>query len=387
MSDLQEKFQKRFGGRPRIFRAPGRVNLIGEHTDYNDGFVMPAAIDFACWTAIAPRDDHRLNIYSENMNEPAEVDLDDLDPRPSGNWSDYPVGVMVMLQRAGHRLPGANLYIQSDVPLGAGLSSSAAIEISVGYACLKLAGGPIDLVQLARIGQRAENEFVGARCGIMDQFTACHGRAGEAIMLDCRSMEYRAVRLPNTVDLVVCNTMVKHQLAAGEYNARRGECEEAVKRLVSVLPSVRALRDVTVDQLEKNRGLLTDTLYRRARHIVTENARVISAAEALERGDSADLQNLMAASHQSLRDDYQVSCAELDAMVEIANRQPGIQGARMTGGGFGGCTINLVDKKSTEKFRSAVSTEYRSASGYTPDIYVCHASAGVQEVNLIQEGR
>ena len=385
MNDLHDKFQERFGGAARLFRAAGRVNLIGEHTDYNDGYVMPVAIDFACWVAIGPREDRKLSIFSENMNESAEADLANPDLRPLGNWSDYPIGVAVMLERADYSLRGANLYIRSDVPLGAGLSSSAAIEVSVGYALLRASGQEIDPVHLAQLCQRAENEFVGARCGIMDQFTACHGRAGRALMLDCRSLEYRALQLPDTIDLVVCNTMVKHQLAAGEYNVRRAECEQAVQRLSSVLPHVRALRDVTSRKLEEHRDCLTDTLYRRARHIVTENERVASAAAALERGDLDALRDLMGASHRSLRDDYQVSCSELDAMVEIANRQRGVYGTRMTGGGFGGCTINLVDKAHSAEFRRTVAEEYHSATGFEPDIYVCQASPGVQEVRLASQ--
>ena len=379
-NDLRNKFRERFGAPSRLFRAPGRVNLIGEHTDYNEGFVMPAAIDFSCWIAIGPRADYRLAIFSENLLEPAEANLAAADLHPTGNWSDYPIGVAVMLARAGYSLRGANLYIRSEVPLGAGLSSSAAIEVSVGYALLRISGHEVDPVRLALMCQRAENEFVGARCGIMDQFTACHGRAGQALMLDCRTLDYRTRPLPASVDLVVCNTMVKHQLAAGEYNTRRAECEEAVQRLAVVLPGVRALRDVTTADLEKHRLCLTPTLYRRARHIVTENERVRSAAAALEGGDLVAIRELMAASHRSLRDDFQVSCAELDAMVDIAGRQPAVYGARMTGGGFGGCTINLVDKEHSAAFRRIVAEDYYSATGLRPDVYVCHASAGVEEV-------
>jgi galactokinase len=380
MSNLHDNFRNLFGGPSRLFRAPGRVNLIGEHTDYNDGYVMPAAIDFACWVAIGPRADRKLRIYSENMKEAFEADLADPGLRKTGTWSDYPVGVAVMLERASHALRGANLYIRSDVPLGAGLSSSAAIEVSTAFALLQISDRKIDLVQLALTCQRAENEFVGARCGIMDQFTACHGRTGQAIILDCRSLAYRALTIPAKVDLIVCNTMVKHQLAAGEYNVRRAECEGAVKTLSAVMPHVRALRDLSAEQLEKHRNLLTDTLYKRARHIVTENERVESAALALEGGNLDALRELMSASHCSLRDDYQVSCAELNVMVDIASRQRGVYGARMTGGGFGGCTINLVDRKSTDEFRRSVAEEYHSATGLQPDIYICRASAGVQEV-------
>jgi galactokinase len=341
---------------------------------------MPAAIDFSCGVAIAPRADRALSIFSENMLETCHCDLSAGDPHPSQNWSDYPIGVAVMLERAGYSLRGANVYIRSEVPLGAGLSSSAAIEVSVGFALLQISGHGVDPVRLALICQRAENEFVGARCGIMDQFTACYGRAGQALMLDCRTLDCRALPLPANVDLVVCNTMVRHQLAAGEYNTRRAECEEAVKRLAAVLPGVRALRDVTSADLEKHRLCLTPTLHRRARHIVTENERVQSAATAWEGGNLAAIRELMAASHCSLRDDYQVSCAELDTMVEIAGRQPGVYGARMTGGGFGGCTINLVDKENSAAFRRIVAEDYHSATGLQPDVYICRASAGVEEV-------
>ncbi len=383
--DLQTAFRERFGGAASVYRAPGRVNLIGEHTDYNQGFVMPVAIDLSCWVAIASRDDRKLVIYSEDVADTAEVDLGNADVRPTRTWSDYPIGVAVLLQQAGHRLEGANLYIRGEVPLGSGLSSSAALEVSVGYALLQASGNAIDLVQLALLCQRAENEFVGARCGIMDQFTACHGQAGHALMLDCRSLEYRPLRLPDNISLVICNTMVKHALASNEYNLRRSECEEVVRRLAEVMPHVRALRDVTVKQLEENRSLLTPVLYQRARHIVTENDRVQSAAVALVTGNPAAFGELMRESHRSLRDDYQVSCSELDVMVEIASRQPGVYGARMTGGGFGGCTINLVATEQSAEFKNQVAKAYHSATGHEPSIYLCQASQGVQVLAATQQ--
>jgi len=375
--DLKAKFSERFGGTSALYRAPGRVNLIGEHTDYNEGYVMPVAIGLSCWVAIGPRDDRKLAIYSENLNESVELSLANPDLHPSRNWSDYPLGVAEILQGAGYSLRGANLYIRSEVPLGAGLSSSAAIEVSVGYALLQASGHDIPPVQLALLCQRAENEFVGARCGIMDQFTACHGQTGNALMLDCRSLEYRPLAMPDNLALVICNTKVKHELASSEYNLRRTECEEAVRRLAEVLPHVRALRDLTRRELEQYRGRLTPTLYKRARHVVTENDRVKSAASALERGDIGEFGELMRASHRSLRDDYQVSCPELEVMVEIADRQPGIYGSRMTGGGFGGCTINLVDLEHSAEFQRRVAEAYHSATGLSPDIYLCKASQGV----------
>ena len=363
-----------------MYRAPGRVNLIGEHTDYNDGYVMPVAIDFSCWVAIGPRDDRTLAIYSEDLDDLVEVNLASPDWHPSRSWSDYPIGVVAVLQRAGYSLGGANLYIRSEVPLGAGLSSSAALEVSVAYALLRFSGYDIELVELARLCQRAENEFVGARCGVMDQFAACHGQRGKALMLDCRSLEYRALVIPDNVALVVCNTKVKHELASSEYNLRRTECEEAVWLLAEALPRVRALRDLDSRELEQHRDRLTPTLYRRARHVVTENERVQSASVALEHGNVDSFGELMRASHRSLRDDYQVSCRELDVMVEIADRQRGVYGSRMTGGGFGGCTIHLVDVEHGTEFQSRVAKAYHAATGRDPDIYLCRASEGVRAV-------
>jgi galactokinase len=374
-------FKSRFGSPPRVYRAPGRVNLIGEHTDYNEGLVLPAAIGFSCWAGIAPRDDRELVLHSENFEQTKKANLGDLHGA-THNWSDYPLGVAWGLQEAGYRLRGANLYIAGDVPLGAGLSSSAAVEVATGYALLSNSEHAIDRTQLAKICQRAENEFVGARVGIMDQFVSCQGQAGHALLLDCRTLEYRALRLPAKMQLVICNTMVKHKLQGSEYNDRRSECEEAVRRLAKALPAIRSLRDVSLQQLTQHRGQLSETLYKRCRHVVTENERVRKAAQALESGDTGVLSELMAESHRSLRDDYQVSCRELDVMVEIARRQSGVHGTRMTGGGFGGCTINLVDTAHSLEFRKNVSAEYRAATGLQPDIYICEASQGAEAVEI-----
>src|SRR5712664_2640148 len=382
---LLKSFQSRFGCAPSIYRAPGRVNLIGEHTDYNEGYVLPAAIGFSCWVGIARRDDGKLIVYSENFGETREADLGALGVRPGGNWADYPLGVAWALQEAGYRLGRANIYIVGDVPLGAGLSSSAAIEVSTGYALLSLAGHAIDRKKLALLCQRAENEFVGARVGIMDQFVSCHGRTGHALLIDCRSLEYRSLRLPPKVSLVICNTMVKHKLQASEYNVRRAECEEAVRKLSVALPGVRSLRNVSLEQLAENRWLLSETLHRRCRHVISENTRVRKVADLFGVGKTEGLREVMAASHESLRDDYEVSCRELDAMVEIAGRQPGVYGARMTGGGFGGCTINFVDVEHAGEFRSRVSAEYEAAIGLRPDIYICEASQGAELVEVTAE--
>jgi galactokinase len=374
--ELRARFHARFGAEARVHRAPGRINLIGEHTDYNDGFVMPAAIGFYCWVAISPRDDRRLVIHSEDYSESFEADFGGVPPRPSGRWSDYPVGVAVTLERSGLEMRGANLLIHGEVPMGAGLSSSAAVEVATAQALLGLLGQDLDRVRLARLCQQAENEFVGARCGIMDQFVSLHGREGRALMLDCRSLDYELLPIPEAARLVVCNTMVRHELASNGYNQRRAECEEAVARLSRDLPGVHALRDVSLEQLDLHRAALRDSVYRRALHVVSENARVVEAATALRSGDLARFGQLMAESHASLRDFYEVSCPELDLMVELAGARDGVYGARMTGGGFGGSTVNLVEARRAEDVRREIAAAYEKATGIAPQIHVCAPSEG-----------
>ena len=364
----------------RFFRAPGRVNLIGEHTDYNDGFVMPAAIDFYTWVRISPLDTRKLHIKSKNYGEEVEVDLDDPNIAPRGHWSDYPIGVAVMLERAGHRLRGARLEIRGEVPIGSGLSSSAAIEVATACALTAISGLEIDRRELALICQRAENEFVGARVGIMDQFVSLFGQAHKALLLDCRSLEFKLLPVPDNVRLIICNTMVKHALASSAYNERRAQCEAGVKHLQRAVPHVKALRDVTREQLEQYGRDMPEVVYRRCRHVITENERVLAAANALERRDLKEFGRLMAESHRSLRDDYEVSSAELDLMVELAQPIEGVYGARMTGGGFGGCTVNLVAVEQRDEFRARVADGYERAMKIKPEIYICTPSDGAEEV-------
>jgi galactokinase len=383
---LGRRFVERFGGAPITYRAPGRVNLIGEHTDYNDGFVMPVAIGFDTCVAVAPRSDRKLLVYSQNYSEQAELDLDHLPSSRSGRWSDYVAGVAIMLGRSGKKVSGVNLLVDGNVPLGAGLSSSASLEVAVGYALLdqsERADGTdaghasIDLTQLARLCQQAENEFVGARCGIMDQFVSSHGEHGKALLLDCRSLDYRQLPLPDDVVLAVCNTMVKHSIAQGEYNRRRAECEEGMRILSKHLPNARALRDVTLEDLKAYGRELPEVVLRRCRHVVSEDARVVEAAAALEIGDLVAFGKLMRESHRSLRGDFEVSCAELDLMVELAGKAEGVYGTRMTGGGFGGCTITLVRSDCAAAFQRTVSDGYERATRCKPEIYVCSAVDGV----------
>jgi galactokinase len=375
---LTARFREMFGTEMRIFRAPGRVNLIGEHTDYNDGFVMPAAIGFYTWVAAARREDRVLEAYSDRFDEKITFSLDALEGAPRKHWSDFIRGVAATLQSAGHRLSGANLVIHAEVPLGAGLSSSASLEVATALALTMPSGIAVPRLELAKLCQAAEHEYVGTRCGIMDQFIATFGVSGNALMLDCRSLEYQLIPVPRDLRLVVCNSMVRHEHASGEYNRRRGDCETGVKLLAQHLPGIRALRDVGIADLEKYKQALPETIYRRCRHVVTENQRVLDAAKALQSGDADGVGRLMYASHASLRDDYEVSCKELDLLVELAASNDGVYGARMTGGGFGGCTVNLVRGECAAAFEAQMARTYQQATGIAPDIYVCEPAQGAE---------
>ena len=379
--DFARQFEARFGTRPRSFRAPGRVNLIGEHTDYNEGFVMPAAVEFSTLVAVAPRPDRKLLIQSAEFPGDFEFDLDHFPARRTNSWCDYVLGVVSVLQQRGVSLPGANLLVHGNVPIGAGLSSSAAIEVASALALISLDNTTLPLPEVAQLCRRAENEFVGARVGIMDQFVSCMGKAGHALLLDCRSLEFKFAPIPAGVELVVCNTMVKHDLATGAYNQRREECEEGVRRFAQVDPSVRALRDVSPELLEKVGDQLPPTIRKRCTHVVLENQRTLDAARALAEGDLTRMGQLMRHSHESLRDLYEVSCQELDAMVDAAEGLPGFIGGRMTGGGFGGCTVNLVREESVAEFASQIAERYQKATGIAPQIYPCHAENGAQELS------
>lgn len=377
--DLTPHFEKVFGSHPRIFRAPGRVNLIGEHTDYNEGFVMPAAVGFSTYVAIAARPDRKLLVRSEEFPGNFEFDVDALPEKRTGAWCDYVLGVASALQQRGHKLRGANLLVHGEVPLAAGLSSSAALEVASALALMSLDELPLPLPDVAKLCQQAENTFVGARVGIMDQFVSCMGQAGHAFLLDCRSLEFQFVPIPAGIRLIVCNTMVKHDHATGAYNIRREECEEAVRRFAKWDPAVSALRDVSVELLDKHSHDLPATIAMRCTHVIRENQRTLDAAQALKDGDLARVGRLMRASHDSLRDLYEVSCKELDIMVDAAEGLPGFIGGRMTGGGFGGCTVNLVREEHAEAFAKQIADRYQQASGIHPQIYLCSAENGAGE--------
>lgn len=375
-----ELHEERFGQRPRVFAAPGRVNLIGEHTDYADGFVMPAAINFATFAAISPREDGAVVLRSENFGDQTTRSLDDLPVRGSGHWSDYPLGVLSVLREEGVAVPAFSVTLNGDVPLGAGLSSSAAIEVATMVAVLSLTDTKISLPQIARLCQRAENGYVGASTGIMDQFVACCGAADHALLLDCRSLEFRLAPIPSNLSLVISNTMVKQSHAGGEYNMRRAEVEEGTAILRRHRPEIKKLRDATVEDLNKWGGEMPLSVLKRTRHIITEDERTVAAADALESGDLKTLGRLMYEAHASYRDDFEASCPEADVLVELASREEGCIGARLTGGGFGGCTVNLVETAHARRFSDNLREGYKKATGIVADIYLCHASAGVREV-------
>lgn len=361
---------------------------------------MPAAIDFDVRVACASNGSRKLRVRSLQERETVELALDETNPQPRHEWSDYVRGVQIQLAKAGFVVPGADMLIDGHVPIGAGLSSSAALEVACALAFLDLSGGNLDRVALAKLCQRAENDFVGAPCGIMDQFASANGRDGHAMLLDCRSLEATYVPVHESIALVICNTMVKHSIGAGEYGKRRAQCEECVRFFEKIRPEVQSLRDVSAEDLqgphqtassrnpafspagrgisrgEANGAELSDVLFRRAKHVITENARVLAAAESFKRNDFQKLGQLMYESHASLRDDYEVSCPELDLMVEIARSTPGVYGSRMTGGGFGGCTISLVEKTKAGEFCKQVAREYERGTEVVPEIYVTSAADG-----------
>jgi galactokinase len=374
-------FRSRFGSTPSgVFRAPGRVNLIGEHTDYNEGFVMPAALEFCTYAAIGPRNDRKLRVYSENFDEIRTFDLADLRRSPSAHWSDYVLGVAAVLQSRAGTLSGANLVIRGEVPIGAGLSSSAALEVATALAILATSGLEMDLLDIVKCCQQAEHRYTGTLCGIMDQFVSCFGRFGDALMLDCRTLEYQLLPIKRGVSIAICNSKVRHELAAGEYNKRRADCEESVHRLRRFKPDIIALRDLNEAELEIHRENLPEVAFRRCRHVITENTRVREAAQMLKLGDMAALGDFMYESHRSLRDLFEVSCRELDILVDLAEGIEGVYGARMTGGGFGGCTVNLVKDEALAEFHARIKMNYEKRTGLRPDVYIFAAGDGAGAV-------
>ena len=383
VAELAGRFERDFHAQPHVFSAPGRVNLIGEHTDYNDGFVLPTAIGFYTRIALSPRSDRKLVLRSTEFPESYDFDLASLPLHKLGAWCDYVLGVAQALIRADCSLGGASLLVHGEVPVGAGLSSSAALEVASALALLSLSNAELPLKTIARLCQSAENEFVGAHVGIMDQFVSCFGKESHALLLDCRSLDYELVPVPEKVKLVICNTMVKHQLSGGQYNLRRQECEQGVQILASFYHGIKALRDVSPDQLAARAAAMPPVIYKRCRHVVEENARVRETVQSFRGNDLPRVGSLMHGSHRSLRDLYEVSCRELDIMVESAQGLAGFYGGRMTGGGFGGCTVNLVESSQAESFSQQIAERYRAKTGICPDVHICSPANGAgAELNL-----
>lgn len=373
---IEEEFRRRFDGEPEVVvRAPGRVNLIGEHTDYNEGFVMPMAIDRWVTIAARPRRDGRVTLHSVDLNDEGSFALGG-QGEPSREWIDYVRGVAWALNDAGKALAGFDGVVSGNVPVGAGLSSSAAFEMAAARAFAAVSGFEWEPVAMARAGQRAENLWMGVNCGIMDPLISAGGRAGHAILIDCRSLEMRPVPLPRDVAVVVLDTTTRRQLAGSEYNDRRDQCAAA-----SAACGASSLRDVSPAQLDAGRESMGDVAFRRARHVLSENDRTLRAAEAMRAGDAAPLGRLMNESHQSLRDDFEVSTRALDAMVESARSAPGCHGARLTGAGFGGCVVALVDRHRLHGFVPHAVAMFTAATRLVPAVYSCEAVGGADVVS------
>lgn len=376
---IQTEFLNRFGEKPvYVTRAPGRVNLIGEHTDYNDGFVMPLAIDRATWIALRPRTDGKVILHSIEQNETLEFDLGDL-KKGAMSWGEYPKGVAWALLEEGFELSGWEGVSLCDVPMGAGLSSSASFELAIASAFAAVTRFDWEAPKMALLGQKAENKWVGVNCGIMDQMISAVGKTGHAVRIDCRDLSMETVPLPEGTSVVIMDTSTRRGLVDSAYNERRSQCETA-----SSLFGVKALRDVSLIEFNNRNVALDATTRRRARHVISENERTLRAAEVMANGDAIELGLLINQSHTSLRDDFEVSNIQLDQIVEIAQATEGCLGARMTGAGFGGCAVALVRTEQAVNFIETVATSYQEKSGLTPKIYLCKASAGAEFIGINQ---
>jgi galactokinase len=377
---IAEKFRKHFPDKPLLVVSPGRVNLIGEHTDYNEGFVLPGATDKAVVFAVSPRTDEVCHLVSHDYDQEFRSEIGQFHRSPL-HWPDYLQGVVDQFLKAGYRVGGFNCVFGGDIPIGAGMSSSAAIEGGLAFALNTISGLKLDSLTLVKLAQKAENEFVGVRCGIMDQFINIHGREKSLLKIDCRSLEYERIPFEREdLRVVVSDTLVRRELASSEYNVRRGQCEAGVGALQAHDPSIRSIRDVSLDLLREHRAELDPVVYRRCEYVVRENTRVGDACAALARNDFAVFGGLMNLSHAGLRDDYEVSSPELDSLVEAARRVPGVLGSRMMGAGFGGCTISLVEAGAVPDFQARVSRDYEAETGKAPKIHVVRIEAGTRAV-------
>ncbi|HEX7599082.1 MAG TPA: galactokinase [Polyangia bacterium] len=379
---IATSFRTAFATAPALLvRGPGRVNLLGEHTDYNLGFVLPAAIDRAVWMALSPRPDRRCRFHSVDLGEDLMMDLGHLN-RAARPWANYLLGVLSELEIAGLEVRGVDVAFGGDVPIGSGMSSSAALTCGFAFGLNTLFDLGLDRVALARLGQRAENRFVGVNCGIMDQFASLLGQAGRLIRLDCRDLSFSHVPFERTdLRLVLCDTQVRRALAGSEYNVRRAQCEAGVAVLAKHHPAVKSLRDATQEMLEVHRSEMDPVVFRRCAYVVNENQRVVAGCAALERDDVAAFGACMNGSHAGLRDEYQVSCTELDTLAAAAQALPGVLGSRMMGAGFGGCTLNLVESESLDVFRAGMAPAF-TRLGVPPLLHVCRLTGGTGIENV-----
>ncbi len=388
---LKQEFIKLYGGDEsdiRIFKSPGRVNMIGEHTDYNGGYVFPAALKMATTIAVRKRTDNVIRLKATDLDVLVEADITKLDSYRDLSWGNYQLGVAYILSENGYDICGCDLLYDDTVPHGGGLSSSAAIEVATALMFTTFHNEkngitePVDMVKMALLSQKTENTYCGVNCGIMDQFASAMGKENHAIMLDCNTLEYKYVPLElGNCKIVLSNTKKKHNLGASKYNERRSQCEEAVSDLKSVMPHITCLADVSTEEFEKNKGAIkNDVVRNRAEHVVYEIDRVLKSVEALTKGDIALFGSLMNASHDSLRDLYEVTGLELDTMVSQARKIPGTIGSRMTGGGFGGCTVSIVKKEYIDEFISKVGENYTKITGLTPEFYITETGNGGMEI-------
>ena len=373
---IKQQFIEKFKKEPLIISAPGRVNLIGEHTDYNEGYVLPGAIDKRINIAMAANQTNTVNVFAEDFNESFSFSLDEI--KPSKGWVNYVLGVTYHIQQKGKQLYGVDVCIDGDVPVGGGMSSSAALCSGYGFALNELFKLGFSRLDLAYIGQITEHTFAGVKVGIMDQFASLHGKKGNLIKLDCRSMEYEYIPF-NFPDykIVMVNSMVSHSLASSEYNVRRQQCEEGVAILKKYYPSIKSLRDLTLEQLEKHMNELPEVVYRRCRYVVTEKDRLLKGCEELVQGDIRAFGQLMYTTHIGLSKDYEVSCPELDFLANTAKPMPEVAGTRMMGGGFGGCTINIVQTGSVDSFSKQIQKAYQEKFGKIPEVYITQIEDGV----------
>ena len=380
--EIVERFRKQFvsAETPSLYRAPGRVNLIGEHTDYNLGYVFPIALEMACYVAIAPASHGELRVYSRDLEREFSIPVSAItSAQPSKQWSDYVLGVAQELTKAGFPIAACDMYIASDVPAGSGLSSSAALEIATAISLLGDREFP--KIALAQLGQRAESQFVGMPCGIMDQYAAVFGHTGAALKIDCRSLGHEYVALPPNVRIIAVNSLVKHEHGTSAYRERVAECQEAVAALRALDPTIESLRDVTLKIFERLQESVPLVPRRRARHIISDTQRVVDLAVAARARDLSEMGRLFVASHRSMQYDYQISCEAIDFLVDTAIRIPGVYGSRMTGGGFGGCTVNLVAPESVDTFRKQISAAYNERYQKTPAFYDCLPAEGANRLS------